>query len=130
MATDEEVETRRKRVDELRARVQDAKQGGGTTHNELANDIAVAQLDAEEASLQAELDELERVNDPARLVAASTPLATAREQMVAAVKRQEAAAEAAAAQDAAVGKATAPPEPKAVDKTTTTNKATTEKAEG
>lgn len=123
MATDEEVQARRERVDELRARVQDAKLGVGTTHNELANDITVAQLDAEEANLKAELDELERANDPARLVAASTPLATAKEQMVAAVKRQEAVADAAAAQDAAAGKASAPTVVEATDKTTTTKKA-------
>lgn len=125
MATDEEVQARRDRVDELRARVQEAKTSGGTAHQELVNDITVAQLDVEEASLKAELADLERANDPIRLQASSTPLATAKEQMVAAVAREKAIADANAAQDAAAGAASAPTTPKAAS-----TKPATEKVEG
>ena len=125
MATDEEVQTRRDRVDELRARVQEAKTSGGIAHQELVNDITVAQLDVEEASLKAELADLERANDPARLQASSTPLATAKEQMVAAVAREKAIADANAAQAAAAGAASAPTTPKAAS-----SKSATEKVEG
>jgi hypothetical protein len=92
MATNEEVEEQRDRVHELRARVEEAKNGSSATQQELANDITLTQLQAEEAALEAQLAEIEHRNDPAVMKRAAVPLVSAQEQMAAAVAQQKAVA--------------------------------------
>jgi hypothetical protein len=121
MATDEEVEEQRNVVEELRARVEAAKTDGATAQRELDNEIHLTKLQGEEASLRAQLAEIEAQNDPDRMARAATPLATAKEQMVAAVEAQKAATQAIADQDSAAARAAAPPAPatvKAIETTT------------
>jgi hypothetical protein len=128
MATDEEVEEQRAAVEELRSRVADAKAGGGSAQRELDNEIQLMQLQAEEARLQAELADAEHTNDPDRLRRAATPLATAKEQMIAAVAQQKAVEETVAASNReAAPEAPATPTGK---KNTPAADATNEKAEG
>ena len=108
MASDEEVEEQRNAVVELRARLEEARTGGDQTLRELDNDLQVAQLQAEEARLAAELAEVEARNSPAvqaRGVAA--PLGSAKEQMERALAQQNAIAE----KTKADTRAAAPPAP-------------------
>lgn len=93
MATNEEVEEQRDRVHELRARLDEAKNGGSANQQELDNDIVLAQLQAEEARLEAELADVEHRNDPAVMKRGAVPLASAQEQMAAAVAAQKAVAD-------------------------------------
>jgi hypothetical protein len=92
MATNEEVEEQRDRVHELRARLDAAKSGGSTGQQELENDIVLTQLQAEEARLAAEIAEVEHHNDAVFQARSATPLASAKEQMAAAVAQQKAVA--------------------------------------
>lgn len=108
MATNEEVEEQRDRVHELRARLDEAKTGGSTSQRELENDIVLTQLQAEEARLAAELAEVEHRNDATVQARGATPLASAQEQMAAAVAQQKAVA----STITAANKAAAPAAPK------------------
>lgn len=92
MVTDEEIEAKRKAVADLRARVEKARAGGEEKRREIQNATTMANLAAEEARLQAELDQVEHDNKPAVVKASATPLVTAEEQMKAAIEHQKAVA--------------------------------------
>jgi len=117
MATNEEVEEQRERVHELRARLDEAKNGGSESQKELENDIALTQLQAEEARLAAELDEVEHRNDAAVLARSATPLVAARDQMAAAVAQQKAVASAITTENKAAAPAAPATEKVVTDKT-------------
>lgn len=91
MATDEEVEKQRTVLVELRQQVADAQAAGGDKSQELANDITLMNMQAEEARLRAELA-LAKENQKVTVLreGALAPLSTAKEQMRAAVAAQEA----------------------------------------
>jgi hypothetical protein len=106
MATDEEVEAQRDKLTELRARLDEAKSGGSQTQRELDNEIALANMRAEEERLLAQIAEAEAIGNTQK-VGARAPLTAAKEQMRLAVSQREATE----AQADEVAKATAPPAP-------------------
>lgn len=94
MATDEEVAAQKQEVAKLRAKLDEAKSAGEQKRRELENDITMTNLVAEEARLRAELEEATNANRAATLKASvAAPMASAEEQMKAAMAHQQAVAE-------------------------------------
>lgn len=100
MATDEEVAAQKEEVAKLRAKLDEAKSAGEQKRRELENDITMANLVAEEARLRAELDQVADSNKVASLRASvEAPLASAEEQMKAAMAHQKAVSDEIAARN-------------------------------
>lgn len=99
MASDQELQAKRESVEKLRAQVADAETKRVTAERELSNDITIAQLDAEEARLQAQLAEARRTaTKTAVKEGTSNTLAAIRADQAAAREQAKAAEKAATAQ--------------------------------
>lgn len=70
MATDEEVNKRQAEIAALREQNDAARLAAQAAQREHGNEITMAQLDAEEARLRAEIEQHEALADPKRLQAA------------------------------------------------------------
>jgi hypothetical protein len=102
--TDEELAKKAEHVQKLREKVAAATAQRLDREKGLANDIAMAQLTAEETRLQAELDEADRRSKAAAVKeGAAGVLATLKEEQVNADARAKAEAAAAAASKAPSG---------------------------
>lgn len=100
MATDEEVAAQKETVAKLRAKLDEAKSAGEQKRKELENDITMTNLVAEEARLQAELDQVNDANKVSTMRASvEAPLQSAEEQMKAAMAHQKAVADEIAARN-------------------------------
>lgn len=93
--SNEDLNAKAEEVQSLREQVRQAESDRRTREAEVANDVTMAQLQAEEAALRARLAVIQQAADTPEAVADQTPLAVVREQMEAAVERQKAAEDAA-----------------------------------
>lgn len=96
MASDQEVQAKQERVAKLRAQVEEANTRRASNEAELTNDITIAQLDVEEARLEAQLAEAKAsATKTAVKDGANTTLQAAREAQAAAREQAKAAEKAA-----------------------------------
>lgn len=89
--SNEDLQKKADEVQQLREQVTNEESKRRTREAELANDVTMAKLEAEEAALKARLAVLQQAPSKKSEVEATTPLASAREQMEAAVAQQKAA---------------------------------------
>lgn len=87
---EKDLTARQERVQKLREQVDEAKYARSGAEQEQSNEIALAQLDREEAQLQVRLEEEKRTSSAKVVKDASVPvLDSVKEQMELAVKQRE-----------------------------------------
>lgn len=91
VVTSEELQAKADAVQSLREQVADLENDRQQREAVLSNQIAMTQLETEEAQLRARLAQAQQAVEGGAVENAATPLATAREQMEAAVLSQQAA---------------------------------------
>jgi len=90
--SDEDLQAQAEKVEKLRQQVVDADANRENRERELSNDIAMTQLQAEEAALQARLAVAKESGKVASVKAgADAPLSAAKDQLARAVAQQKAA---------------------------------------
>lgn len=92
MATEEEIENQRDRLDQLRAQVEDNERDRADKEREAANEITMANLKAEEARLLARLAEQESIAQRTGGDGAVSPVLAAQAEMERAQAIQKATA--------------------------------------
>lgn len=92
MATHEEIEAARARVDQLRAELEDRARKQAEAEAEAANEITLKNLEAEEAKLKAQLAEQDATIERSGPKGAQSPLVAAQADLDRAVQLQKATA--------------------------------------